>query len=132
MDPTPIPDDEVVLRHIPGRNITHTSSGDQINSDNFRLRKAVGEIGVSVSRKSITDPATLMDRIGDPATGSRIAELDVRAIRALGFEVVPVPLPDDPGHAEIRSGRGDLDDRRLRRRLAAEFRFIDHNPADPA
>src|SRR5438067_8702350 len=99
MDPAPVPDDEVVLRHIPGRNITRTPTGDQINSDNFRLRKTLGETGVSVSRRSATDPATLMVRIGDATTGSRIAELEVSAIRALGLDVIPVPLPDDLGHA---------------------------------
>lgn len=125
MDLTPIPDDEVVLRHIPGRNITQTPSGDQINSDNFRLRKPLGETGVSASRRSVTDPATLMARIGDATTGSRIAELEVGAIRALGLEVIPVPLRDDPGHAEIRSGRADLEDRKVRRRLAGLFRLID-------
>jgi hypothetical protein len=38
--------------------------------------------------------------------------------------VVPRPLPNDPGHAEIQSGRASLDDHACRKKLALLFRFF--------
>lgn len=115
-----VQDDEIILRHIPG-GTTWQAPGPRITSKNFELRP--GEVGVSVSRASITTPDRLMARLGDPAKGSRIATAPVAGIRGLGLEVVPDPIPDDPGHALIVSATSSLGDQPIRKRLAGLFAF---------
>ena len=90
---------------------------------NFRPRLDLGETGISASREAFTTPAALMARLGNPVAGSRIAWASVAAVRGLGFDVVAVPLPDDPGHAEIRPVE-PLADRGNRQELAALFEFV--------
>jgi hypothetical protein len=121
--PSEILNDELVLRHIPG-GTTWQAPGPRITSKNFALRADRNETGLSVSRSSLTSPAALLGRVGKPDLGSRVAEATVADIRALGLEIVPVPLPDDPGHAEIRSGASDLNDQAVRKQLAVLFQFI--------
>jgi hypothetical protein len=82
-------------------------------------------VGLSVSRAELTSPDQLVGRIGDPATGSRVAGAGVRELRALGLDVVSDPLPEDPGHAVIVPGAGELKSRSMRRRVAKLFRLID-------
>jgi len=65
-----------------------------------------------------------MTRIGNPLTGSRIAAALVSDITGLGFEVVPVPLPDDPGHAEVRSTTADIAEKAVQRQLSLVFRYV--------
>jgi hypothetical protein len=115
--------EEIVLRHIPG-GTTFQAPGPRITSKNFVLRPDRGETGVSVSRAGITSAADLLTRIGDPASGSRIASAAVAAIRRLGLDVVPAPIDADPGHAEIRSDTSSLEDQEVRRRLAKLFAFV--------
>lgn len=121
-----IGDDEAVLRHIPG-GTTFQAPGPRITRKNFELRPA--ETGVSVGRAGLTQPAGLMARIGNPASGSRIAVASVRSIRALGLEVVAVPIAEDTGHAEIRPAATGLDSQAVRKLLADLFQFL---PPDPA
>ncbi len=116
-----IPDDEFVLRHIPG-GTTWQAPGPRITSKNFELR--AGETGVSVSRQAVTSAGALMARLGNPTTGSRIAVASFAAIRALGLEVVPDAKDYDAGHAEIRDGTAALSDKKVRNRLAALFAFL--------
>ncbi|MBX9628037.1 MAG: hypothetical protein K2X82_29835 [Gemmataceae bacterium] len=116
-----VADDEVILRHIPG-GTTFQAPGPRITSKNFELRP--GEVGISVSRSGITPPEELMARIGDPAAGSRIAVATAAAVRALGLEVVPDPIPDDPGHALIRDGAASLTSQAVRKQLAVLFQFL--------
>ncbi len=124
MNPAPVLDEESLLRHIPPGGTTPTAAGIRVNSDNFRLRK--GETGVSVSRAGMTTVTALIARVGgDLSAGSVAPSAEVAAVRALGLEVVPVLLDDDSGHAEIRSASADLEDRKLRRRLAELFRPLD-------
>ena len=123
-DPSAVEDDDVVLRHIPGGTLWQ-APGLRITSANFQIRPDRGETGVSVSRLSMTLPEHLFARVGgNKANGSRIASAGVRAIRALGLEVVPDPLPDDPGHAEIRSATARLEERDTRVRLANLFQLL--------
>ncbi len=117
-----IADDEVILRHIPGGPSWQAPPAGRISSINFRLRP--GESGVSVSRAGMTTPDELMQRLGDPARGSKIAALTAVEIRAIGLDVVSVPLPDDSGHAEIRSAAESLGDKETLRRLARAFRYL--------
>lgn len=122
----PIGDDEQLLRHIPG-GTTFQAPGPRITSKNFELRP--DESGVSVSREGITSPAQLLTRIGNAATGSLIAVAAVMAIRALGLEVVSVPIDGDPGHAEIRSGTASLADQAVRKQRSKLFTFLPEPPS---
>lgn len=123
MNPTdPIDDSEILLRHIPAGD-PWQATGPKITSANFRLR--AGESGISVSRANLTTPEQLLQRLGrDPASGSRVALINVREVRALGIAVVPVPLSDDSGHAEIRSDRESLDRKSIQRQLARLCHFM--------
>lgn len=116
-----LPDDEIVIRHIPG-GTTWQAPGPRITSKNFELRP--GEAGVSVSRAGITTPDQLLARLGDPAKGSRTASAPIDGIRALGLDVVPDPIPEDPGHALIVSAAASLADQPVRKKLAALFAFL--------
>lgn len=120
----PIADHEILLRHIPGGSLWQ-APGPRITSGNFQLRHDRGETGVSVTRQSMTSPARLLELVGgDPQRGSRVAAVQVGAIRALGLAVEPKPLDDDPGHAEIQSATASLDDHACRKRLALLFQFL--------
>jgi len=119
-----IADDEIVLRHIPGGTLWQ-APGPRITSANFQLRHDRNETGVSVTRLNITSPQRLLELVGgDPQMGSRVAEVRVGDIRALGLVVVPKPLCEDPGHAEIQTGSASLDEHACRKRLALLFQFI--------
>ena len=118
----PIPDDELVFRHIPGGTTWQKPDGS-IASPNFRLRP--DEVGYSVSRAVVTPASAVMARLGDPATGSRIAVARVGDIRALGFEVVSVPREYDLGHAEIRPTTADPMAKAVQRAIAMAFRYMD-------
>lgn len=121
MTPLAVGDDEVVLRHIPGGPPWQEPPDGRITSLNFRPRP--GEDGLSVSRAGLTAAATLMARLGNPAAGSRIAAAAVADIRALGLEVVPDPIADDPGHALIRPAVA-LATKTARRDLSVLFRYV--------
>ena len=118
-----IADFEVVVRHIPG-GTTFQAPGPRITSGNFVLRE--GETGVSVSRAAITTSDALLDRIGNRDNGSLTASATVEAIRGIGFDVVPAPLPEDPGHAEIREVSASFSSRADRRRLTELFGFSEN------
>lgn len=117
----PVADDEVVLRHVPGGATWQAPPDGRISSVNFRLRP--DETGYSVSRAVLTSADQLLARLGNLATGSRIAVARVADIRALGFEVVPDPIPDDSGHAEIRPVTADPATKSAQRALAAAFHY---------
>ena len=118
----PVADEEIFLSHIPGGPSWQASSDGRITSLNYRLRPC--ETGLSVSRAGTTTPFALMSRVGNPLTGSRIAAATVSDIRDLGFEVVPTPLLEDPGPAEIRSVTADLPNKAVQRQLALVFRYV--------
>ena len=122
-DPKPIGDDEIILRHIPAGEPWQVA-GTPLTTANFRLRR--GHTGVSVSRAALTTSAQLLDRVGgDLARGSKVAYARVGEVRALGLAVVPAPLRDDAGHAEIRSERERLERRSIQIRLTNLFRFME-------
>lgn len=123
-DPTPVGDDEEILRHVPGGTLFQ-APGPRITSKNFELRASLSETGLSVSRAGMTSAADLMARLGNPAAGSRIAVASVAEIRAVGLDVVPAPIDEDAGHAEIRAAAASLTTQSVRKRLAMIFRFID-------
>ena len=116
----PIPNSEIVLRLIPG-GTTFQAPGPRITSGNFVLRE--GETGLSVSRAALTTADALLSRIGNRESGSRTVSATVEAIRAIGFDIVPVPITEDPGHAEIREITASFSSRADRRRLSELFEF---------
>jgi hypothetical protein len=119
-----IADDEIVLRHIPG-GTAWQAPGPRITSGNFSLRHDRGETGVSVTRARTTSADRLLELVGGSAErGSKIAAASVSAIRGLGLRVVPKPLPEDAGHAEIQSDSASLDEHAVRKKLACLFSFV--------
>src|SRR5437588_7725875 len=111
-----IADDEILLRHIPGGTLWQ-APGPRITSANFQLRHDRNESGVSVTRLKITSPRRLLELVGGSSeTGSRVASVRTGDVRSLGLRVVPKPLDEDQGHAEIQSDRASLDDHSCRRR----------------
>lgn len=123
MDPNaPVADDDTLLRHVPGGPTWQVPPSGRVSSVNFRPR--AGEAGISVSRVSLTSADQLLARLGDPARGSRVAAAKVADVRALGLDVVPAPLDDDPGHVEIRSVAADLNDKEVQRSLAKLFDYV--------
>lgn len=123
-DATTIGNDETLLRHVPG-GTTFQAPGPRLTSVNFQMRAAKGETGISVtSQDRMSLDAFVAWLSVDPASGSRVAAARAGDVRALGLQVVPDPLPDNSGHAEIRSGTATLDDRDTRRRLANLLRFV--------
>ena len=123
MTPTdPVADDELILRHIPGGTTFQKPDGS-IASPNFRIRP--DETGISVSRLAITSAEAVMARLGDPATGSRLAVARAGDIRSLGFDVVSSPIPDDAGHAELCPTTADTTAKSTRKALAMVFRYVE-------
>jgi hypothetical protein len=123
-----IADDEYLLRHIPGGTLWQ-AAGPRITSANFQLRHDRNETGASVTRWKTTTPEQLLNLVGGKLEpGSRVAQVQVREVRALGLRVVPKPLDEDPGHAEIQSDAASLDDHATRKKLAALFQFLPEVP----
>ncbi len=119
-----IADDEMLLRHIPG-GTRWQAPGPRITSGNFQLRHDRNETGVSVTRAHMTTPQRLLElEGGSPEVGSRVATVRTADVRALGLRVVFKPLPEDPGHAEIQSDEGNLEDHACRKKLSLLFRFL--------
>jgi hypothetical protein len=120
-------DDELLLRHIPGGTLWQ-APGPRITSANFQLRHDRQETGVSVTRWKITTPERRLELVGGSVqAGSRVAWVRAADARALGLRVVPKPIDNDPGHAEIQSDKSSLDDHACRKKLALLFQFV---PAD--
>jgi hypothetical protein len=131
MNDTPIPDDEILLRHIPGGEPWQTA-GSRLTSVNFQLRSDQGETGISVTRLSITSPTRLLELVGGSSErGSRVARATAGDIRRLGLQVVPTPRPEDSGHCDIRSLTSSLEVRLTRRQLANLFQFLDEEDSLP-
>ena len=119
-----IADDENLLRHIPAGTLWQ-APGPRITSANFQVRHDRNETGVSVTRLKITAPERLLELVGGSLSqGSRVAAARVGDVRLLGLQVVPKPLPEDAGHAEIQSDQTNLDDHACRKRLALLFQFL--------
>src|SRR5436309_13916220 len=85
-EPSPIADDERILRHVPeGRDYQGPGPTPKITSLNFNLRHR--ETGLSVTRAGMTSPAQLLARVRS-GPGSCVAEAVVGDVRALSLEVV--------------------------------------------
>jgi hypothetical protein len=94
----PIEDDEIIYRRIPTPAYYDPSVSPFPSPMAFHPR-CNDLTGLSVYRAKYKTPEQVA------ATGRDrpfyIAELRAGDLRRHGIEVVPVPLPDDPGHAEL-------------------------------
>jgi len=125
-EPTPILDDEWILRHIPGGTHFQNPPDKPITSENFKLRHA--EAGLSVSRYPPTSPFQLVTRVGSIEKGSKVAACKASDLRNLGLELRPDPLPDDEGHSLVVPASSNFESRTMRQRLARVFRYVDEIP----
>jgi hypothetical protein len=83
------------------------------------------ETGVSVTRLMLTTPERLLELVGGSVEkGSRVALVRAGQVRALGLKVVPRPLTEDAGHAEIQADSVSLDDHACRKKLALLFQLV--------
>ena len=90
------------------------------------------ETGVSVTRLAITSAARLLRLVAAVIRplvrvwqSARVGD-----IRAWRMCVVPRPVAEDPGHAEIQSGAASLDEHLTRRKLANLFRLLPESPTE--
>jgi hypothetical protein len=103
-----IADDEVLFRRIPP-GTRWFEPPNRITSANFKLRKNLNELGLSLYRASKVSPSDILHKPG-AIPDSLIAQATVGNIRKLtdgngkplGLDVVVVNDENDPGHAEIR------------------------------
>ena len=124
-----IPDDAIVLRHIPGGTTFQQPPEHRITSRNFQLRPE--EDGVSVSLSSPfslgIDAGGVLRRFATSGD-SKVGFASLSAIRNLGFGIVFKPTPDDPQHAIIVSGTRDLSNHQDRKLLSSLFRYVSLPP----
>jgi hypothetical protein len=104
MDPPavdPIADDEILFRRIP----CSTGWYDAVRTSPLEpeaFRPNHNDVsGISLSRQKYRTAAEAAR--GRPGKSYYIAHLRAGELRAAGIDVVPSPVPDDPGHAEIPS-----------------------------
>lgn len=120
-----IPDDAIVLRHIPGGVAFQQPPSNRITSVNFQLRP--GEAGVSVTLSFLeirhVDAERMLRRL-NRTEQSRAAFASFREISQLGFDVVRDPIAEDPLHALIVSGTKKLESHPDRKRLAMLFKYV--------
>ncbi len=104
-------DDVVILRRIPEKVAS-------AKPRHFKLRKDIGETGISCNQWPDMEPAMLLEGQRD---GSWVAKTTVGKVRKLGLDVHIETVAGSPGHCEIRSATADLDDGQVRDDLAAIF-----------
>lgn len=95
----PISDDELLLRRIPASQ--NWVSRDRQSVDPLAFRPTERDTnGLSFGRAKFE---TTADEAAKGAQGKQffVAVLSASRIRDAGVQIVPKPLPDDPGHTEI-------------------------------
>lgn len=102
MDPgtEPIADDELLYRRISMASGWYEPARiPPLNPEAFRPNKKTDESGLSLWRaKYVTAQEAARGPSGKPYY---VAVLSAADLRAKGIEIVPRPLPGQPGHAEI-------------------------------
>ncbi len=95
----PIADDEILYRRIPASTGWYDASRTPpLEAEAFRPNQ--NDIsGISLARQKYTSIAQAAR--GRPGKSYVVAWLRAGDLRAAGIDVLPRPLPDDPGHAEI-------------------------------
>jgi hypothetical protein len=94
----PIADDELLYRRIP-KSVSWYSDSAGLSPQAFAPHAKNDITGLSISRakyKSIEAAAK-----GRPGKSYHVAVLRAGDLRQRGIQVVPRPLPEDPGHAEL-------------------------------
>jgi hypothetical protein len=105
----PIDNDELLYRRFPLAAGYYVLGPDPTPSPNAFNPRRDDETGISVSRaKYATPEQAAQNPRGKPYY---IAVLRAGDLRAQGIEVVPRPLPDQPGHAEMPSLKYDQNGR---------------------
>ncbi len=96
----PVADDEMIYRRIPAsQSWYHPRSGIPLAFAAFKPTKH-DQTGLSVKRAKYI--RSIEDAARNPRGASYyIAVLRVGDLRAHGLDVIPCPLPGDPGHAEL-------------------------------
>jgi hypothetical protein len=116
----PIADDELLYRRIP-TSVPWYSASAGLSSQAFAPHTKNDITGLSVSRakyKSIQAAAK-----GRPGKSYYVAILRAGDLRQRGIQVVPHPLPEDPGHAELpdlNAGNRETDETLERERVLAQ------------
>jgi len=128
IEPTEIPDDEIILRRIPPGCAKRSEDGGR-RPESDRLLPRGDEQGVSCNRLRLVSPQDLLNDLErqdmDPA-GWMVAAISVGDVRDLGLEVVATPGPVD-GHCEIRPAEGQKFKQKPFRRLAKRCRILTDN-----
>jgi hypothetical protein len=140
MVPIPISDDEHLLRRIPrgagGTDYYNPDRPQSLSPDAFKPHASHDMDGLSLSRaKSPEHPEFLLPEdlaaLGQSPHGYFIAELVAGDLRRAGIEVVPDPLPSDPGHVLLphvnSSNRKSNEVAEIKQRLKTLTREI-HGP----
>lgn len=94
----PVASTETALRRIPLGYIPTPKDGPSFRA--FMPTDA-DESGLSVTRSGFSKPSGVGRNLARPEKQYYVAELSVAALREIGLDVIPSPLPDNPGHAEI-------------------------------
>ena len=98
-DVAPISDDEILYRRIPASTGWYDPSRTPVlEPEAFRPNRN-DNTGISLSRRKYSTVEQAAR--GQPGKSYYVALLRAAEICAAGMDVVPKPLPDDPGHAEI-------------------------------
>lgn len=95
----PIGDDELLYRRVPASQNWIDPDAKTIDPLAFRPRES-DTTGLSVSRAVYATPQEEASR-GSRGRRFYVAILSFRSMHALGIKVVPRPLANYPGHAEI-------------------------------
>jgi hypothetical protein len=101
----PITDDELLYRRIPVSPGWY-NPGSSLPPSPLAFRPRMSDLtGLSVHRAKYRSARS----VAENARGSRyfVAVLGASDLRETGIEVVPRPLPGDPGHAELPALRSD-------------------------
>jgi hypothetical protein len=92
----PVADDELLYRRIPVSMGWYDDSGVSPEAFDPRRNETTGISLFRAKYKSLSHAGK-----GKSKRGYYVAVLRARDIRSIGIDVVPRPLPDDSGHAEL-------------------------------
>jgi hypothetical protein len=92
----PIGDDEILYRRIPASKGWYDENGLSPEAFDPRSDETTGISVFRAKYKSLEEAAK-----GKSKKGYYIAVFRAGDLRANGIQVVPQPLPDEPGHAEL-------------------------------
>lgn len=95
----PIEDDEILYRRIPTQPAYHDPNLSPLPTPKAFHPRRDDRTGLSVYRAKYKMPKQVA--ANDRSKTFYVAELRAGELREQGIEIIPAPLPDDPGHAEL-------------------------------